>query len=76
VSRRRIKAAQAIPVAPASRIGAERREAQRALAAALSGEYQVARRFAKDPASLAHEDINGAIDARLDAEARLGEWSD
>ena len=76
MSRRRIGIPDAIPLAGAPRVSGERRKARRGLAAALSGEYDVARRFAADPDSISPEDNDRAIDARLDAEARLGEWSD
>jgi hypothetical protein len=76
MSRRHVGAPEAIPLAAPRRIGGERRRARRALAVALSGEYELTRRFAEDPGSLSHEDIDRAIDTRLDAEARLGEWSD
>lgn len=66
---------EAIPVAGWRRVSRERERARQDLAVALGGEYEVARRFVDDPDSLSHEDVDGAIDARLDAEARLGEWS-
>jgi hypothetical protein len=75
LSRRPIGALEAIPVATARRVGRERRRARDALALALGGEYDVARRFVEDPDSLCHEDVDQAIDGRLNAEARLGEWS-
>jgi hypothetical protein len=66
---------EAIPVATARRVGRERRRARDALALALGGEHEVARGFVDDPDSLCHEDVDQAIDGRLNAEARLGEWS-
>ena len=75
MSRRPIGTLEAIPVATAGRVGQERRRARDALPLGLGGEYEVARRFVDDPDSLCHEDVDQAIDGRLTAEARLGEWS-
>jgi hypothetical protein len=75
MSRRPIGTLELIPVATARRVGRERRRAREALAVALGGEYDLARRFVDDADSLSHEDVDRAIAGRLDAEARLGEWS-
>ncbi len=73
-SRQLTAALEAIPVANARRAQREGRAARLA-PATLRGEQEVAQRFARDPDSLSHDDVDRAIDARLDAEARLGEWS-
>lgn len=74
-SRDQAAALEAIPVADAGRARRECRAARHALAVALRGEVEIARQFARDAGSLTHDDTDRAIDARLDAEARLGEWS-
>lgn len=75
MSRRPVPSLETIQLAASDRVRRERQAARRALAGALNAEYEIARRFADDPHSLSHDDIDRAIDARLNAEARLGEWS-